>query len=339
MIINWAMVSGQFAFETFGYSQLARIQIFELTEIAKMVHVLVIRLLYVFLFVGSYLANQDLNFCYTAPSCTGTEFYDQNTGFTNDTGWSSSFSNSCCQICLPGTPPTVCFDPDDDVCAEKTGNADYDFLLFDQVWLPQLCTALVEGHDPTLTHLHGTVCNPRIQSKSGLSIHGMWPNYVNGFPQCCNTTGDSFSLIPTDVTAWELWPELQESWPDPTSNTECSVCFMLNHEWEKHGACYSPGDPWQYFKDALQLSNKLTPYSKSINAYAGKTVLTSELAAHYPKAVNILCDPHSGNGDLLLEIQTCWDTNLSIIDCAPASPMQFTSPCPEYTTLSSRNTY
>ena len=36
--------------------------------------------------------------CYVSPSCTATEFYDEATGFTDDTGFSAPGSNECCQV-------------------------------------------------------------------------------------------------------------------------------------------------------------------------------------------------------------------------------------------------
>ena len=36
--------------------------------------------------------------CYVAPSCTATEFYDEVTGFTNDTGFAAPGSSECCQV-------------------------------------------------------------------------------------------------------------------------------------------------------------------------------------------------------------------------------------------------
>jgi hypothetical protein len=36
--------------------------------------------------------------CYVAPSCTATEFYNEVTGFTNDTGFAAPGSSECCQV-------------------------------------------------------------------------------------------------------------------------------------------------------------------------------------------------------------------------------------------------
>ncbi len=196
--------------------------------------------------------------CYVSPACTATEFYDRLTGFTNDTGWalpsdlslssslsldslssfssfssfSSSSSSECCQICLPNTPATVCFDSKDLNCLSKTGDGDYDFLLLDQIWQPQFCSSLQHGYDPTLTHMIGTVCSN--DAPRDLRIHGLWPNYYNGYPQCCNNTQDvTYTLNPAEVIEWEIFPSIQSHWAGTVPLETCSVCSMMNHEWWK----------------------------------------------------------------------------------------------------------
>lgn len=299
--------------------------------------------------------------CYVSPSCTATENYDKVTGFTNNTGYfffsffslisfllfisySSNFSyfsylgwdlnaDLCCQICLPGTPPTVCFNNKDPECKSKTGNGDYDFLLLDQMWQPQFCASLKGGHDPTLTHLIGTECQD--DAPKDLRIHGLWPNYFNGYPQCCNSTSSpSYTLNPSEVIEWDIYPQLQSAWAGVAPINTCSVCYMLNHEWLKHGGCYSPGDPIKYFTDSVGISNLVLDSTKIINSLGGAIVETSFLESLYPAQANILCDPHSSYNEetgKFLELRTCWTRELSPIDCPASSAGQFTAPCPKFT--------
>ena len=51
-------------------------------------------------------------------------------------------------------------------------------------------------------------------------------------------------LVPAEVMSWTVWPELEDVWYDPTkppransyqSSAECGICYILNHEWLKHG--------------------------------------------------------------------------------------------------------
>lgn len=262
-----------------------------------------------------------------------------------DVGWDMESSDSCCQICLPGTPATVCFDPDNADCVSKTGDGDYDFLLLDQIWRPQFCYSLANGHDPTLTHLEGSTCDDSMESKSLLSIHGLWPNYIGGYPQCCNGTGATFALHPEEVAKWDIYPALMTQWSDPTNPSVCAVCLMLNHEWLKHGGCYSPGSPEEYFADTLKLDTSLSQYTTKLLALKGTTVLTADIEKMYPAAVNVVCDPNDESSSSprqipvgasvgsFLELQTCWSRDKLPVDCPPAPTGTITTPCPEYTYL------
>ena len=107
-------------------------------------------------------------------SSSGVVTYDAQTGFTNETGWDWTGSvKSCCQICPDNISSTVCFDSSpSSSCSNKTGNADYDYVMLDQIWLPQLCSALDSGHDPTLSHVQGMTCADYVtEGTPRLSIH------------------------------------------------------------------------------------------------------------------------------------------------------------------------
>jgi ribonuclease T2 len=228
----------------------------------------------------------------------------------------------------------VCFDKKDLDCRSKTGNGDYDFLLLDQIWQPQFCDRLSGGHDPTLTHLEGTECTA--DAPRDLRIHGLWPNYYKGYPQCCNSTSaPSLTLDPADVTRWDIFPSLQAEWAGVAPLDTCAVCLTLNHEWLKHGGCYAPGDPITYFRDSLAITDLVSAATQTINSLKGKTVDTAVLEGLYPRAVNILCDPHaeqsSDSTGRFIEVRTCWSREREAIDCAPASAGQFTEPCPQFT--------
>jgi ribonuclease T2 len=236
----------------------------------------------------------------------------------------------------------VCFDNSDPDCLKKTGNGDYDFLLLSQIWQPQLCESLKGGHDPTLTHLNGTLCS--LDAPQDLRIHGLWPNYVNGYPQCCNsTTAPSYTLDPAVVAQWDIYESLQLNWAGVVPLDTCAVCYTLSHEWLKHGGCYSPGDPKTYFSDSLTLMNHLSDATAIINSLKGTVVETSSLESLYSRTVNVICDPYAPQDDIsqdtgrFLEIRTCWDREGASIDCLPASATQFAIPCPTYTSIGGIN--
>ena len=241
----------------------------------------------------------------------------------------------------------------------KTGNADYDYLLFDQLWTPEFCNSLEAGFDPTLSHLDGAMCvRDAIDDSSRLTIHGLWPNYWNGYPQCCDIENGTSALMPQEVTSWDIWPLLVQKWPDKTfpETSPCGVCYMvcfdfiyslrynlllqLNHEWLKHGGCYSPDDPYKYFSDALDLDTKLSEHNKALNALAGEIVTTESVKALFSKNVNVICNPNTKLAGMnesigsFLELRSCWSVEKEMIDCPPAFSNAFSVPCPKYTYIS-----
>ena len=173
-------------------------------------------------------------------------------------------------------------------------------------------------------------------------------------------------LVPEVVVEWyPPWGELEAAWYDPTTapngpggsnSNECNICYILNHEWLKHGTCYQQtGNTWPnmamaasalegpqgYFHAGVEINDALTPTNTALERYANQNIDTTLLADLYNYNVNIMCDPQdplaSSLQGVFLEVQTCWevideadqvDPTFKMIDCAPASASQFSTPCP-----------
>ena len=126
-------------------------------------------------------------------------------------------------------------------------------------------------------------------------------------------------------------------------STLCCCCLLLmmmqlNHEWLKHGGCYSPGDPVEYFTEALAINTQLASYTTAINDLVGQIVSTQSIEQLYSKNINVICDPNTkntfgGNSSIgsFLELRTCWSIEKELIDCPVAFSNAFGVPCPEYT--------
>jgi ribonuclease I len=226
--------------------------------------------------------------CYQNPTCRDYTAYSPAVynpqGFTNLTGWQDVMSyDGCCNICLsiaptvqPSLSPTI-----QPTSAGETGNPTqaptpsptqnpsgnpsylYDYLLLDLMWLPQFCHALNEGHDFTLSHTLGSHCQSAIYStQPRLSIHGLWPNKVNGSLACCTSASSNYevkTLDPVQVSSWPIWSGMEFYWFDPTISTSsqidgntCSVCYLLNHEWQKHGSCFTTASVSDTFRPAFE---------------------------------------------------------------------------------------
>jgi ribonuclease T2 len=90
----------------------------------------------------------------------------------------------------------------------------FDYYLLTLSWAPEFC------------HSHGE--SPECGGKHfGFVVHGLWPQYVNGYPESCsNEAGLADPSTMTDIM------------PDPS---------LVAHEWGKHGTC-SGLNAEQYFK-------------------------------------------------------------------------------------------
>lgn len=89
----------------------------------------------------------------------------------------------------------------------------FDYYVFALSWSPEFC--------------HSHVTNAQCSGHFGFVVHGLWPQFVDGFPENCSTQpglGDLSSM--TDIM------------PDPS---------LVAHEWATHGTCSGLG-PEAYFK-------------------------------------------------------------------------------------------
>lgn len=288
--------------------------------------------------------DSSLSQCYVEPSCTASMpfLYNPINGWSNNTGWSNDklSSSSCCQICPAEINMVTCFPGAPPSCYEKTGLGDYDYLLFDQVWIPQLCEAWSEGHDPTLSHLEGSKCQDEYVNQPLLSIHGLWPNYVGGFPQCCSYPSDpnGIQALTDDFINSPIWSNLTKVWFDPIQLADsCTgLCYLNNHEWEKHGSCYSPNNPEEYFSAGLTLYGLVSSQTEQISLWQGSYHTLDDFLNLFDKSVNVVCDPndssieHTEGSSIFLEFQTCWNKlgdSFVQVDCPAATASQFTVPC------------
>jgi len=260
---------------------------------------------------GCPASSHSSDSCGAPGMCPATGRATDRSGFTNNTGWQPD-GHSCCDICdVPGTKTVNCFNPA--TCGRKTGDNDWDFLILDQIWLEQLCAAFDQGHDPTLTHMPGVTCRSDARRTTGLSIHGLWPNYVGGYPQCCSQT-----TLPVDLPS-ALLEQARAEWVDPTTadGDKCGFCSMWAHEAMKHGTCFSK-DTENYFHSTLNLLSRMKDKTLKVNGLLQSAsvypVKASDLAAIYaPFQVQLVCDARdryvskSSDSGVFLELRTCWN--------------------------------
>ncbi|EQC38325.1 hypothetical protein SDRG_04044 [Saprolegnia diclina VS20] len=242
-------------------------------------------------------------------------------------GWVEPAHQQCVDICKNSKAAPGCFGPPSDACYQKLQRpGDFDYLLFDQIYQPQFCRDLLNGVDSTITHQNvnkypvGINCH-KVDVKSELMIHGLWPNYVNGYPGCCNVS-DTIVNRPFDASKFatkypKLFADMASVWVDPAiGNSTEQLCQGYNHEFQKHGICFGAfGDDYdlaskQYFEATLDVNTRLVKQTKQIADWAAtpeKKTTIADIAALYPKNVNILCSKVAGETpNRLVAIRTCF---------------------------------
>ncbi|KAF1318018.1 Ribonuclease, partial [Globisporangium splendens] len=274
-------------------------------------------------------------------------------------GWlPSPPKEQCVDICVGASASPTCPTSDAACLAKKMVPFDYDYLLLEQIFVPQFCRDLLKGVDSTISHQNvnaypnGITCKPEVV-QSELTIHGLWPNYNAGYLSCCNATAQAGNH-PYNAAAFaknqpELLKEMSTKWIDPTqSNAYDTLCEIYDHEFQKHGLCYSAngadfeGAAVTYFKATLNAAATVSKGTAQINKWAAakQTPTLAAIEALYPKKIQTLCSAVDGTNQLSA-IRTCYAKQpkqgttgpFTPIDCQAATTSSAFVPCPASTPL------
>jgi ribonuclease T2 len=243
---------------------------------------------------------------------------------------SSCAASLCANDCANVTSHVVCFNASAPCGSGKPGQ--FAFFAFSQISLPAYCDALTRNYDVTARDASRR-CPPGTPVSPVLSIHGLWPNYVGGFPQCCtvgvplSNTSIARSFDPRSDP--RLFGQLTTFWIDPASaDPPVEVCGqMWNHEHLKHATCMlRPRDPVWFLNMTLALNAFLQPHTAAVERvrakHVGALIGASELRSLYGRAIQLSCDP-STTTPRLVELRTCWSVSPTTgepsaqIDCTP----------------------
>ncbi|GMF10822.1 unnamed protein product [Phytophthora lilii] len=237
-------------------------------------------------------------------------------------GWSTTNPTSeCVDIC--SAPSKTCLTSDAACLAKTEAPSDFDYLVLEQLFVPQFCRDLLKGYDSTISHQNVDVCcNPN--------------STVTNQPY----DAAEFALLESDLLA-----TMGEKWVDATQATTYeSLCEIYNHEFQKHGLCYAAnGDDYisaavTYFEATLNTADRISSATEQINAWAAQSTpqtTLAEIEALYDHDVIVLCSSVDGN-NTLSSIRTCYEKPTNITsdgpttqtDCATitaSSPFKFCS--------------
>ncbi|KAF4323972.1 hypothetical protein BBO99_00002165 [Phytophthora kernoviae] len=251
------------------------------------------------------------------------------------------------------SPSATCLTKDPTCLAKEKVPGDFDYLVLEQLFVPQFCRDLLVGVDSTISHQNvnpypdGLACVAD-RVKSELTIHGLWPNYDDGYVSCCNPS-DTVENDPYDAEKFSkdqstLLAEMGEKWIDATQDsTYDTLCEIYDHEFQKHGLCYAAqgadleAAAVTYFTATLKTADRLSAASEQIKSWAAleapQTTL-AEIQALYDHQVIVLCSAVDGENQLSV-IRTCYEKPSDIgsegpttqIDCANATATSTFSVC------------
>ena len=263
-------------------------------------------------------------------------------------GWlPGSPKKQCVDICVNAKAAPTCPTSDPACLAKKQRTGDFDYLMLEQIYVPQFCRDLLKGTDTTVSHQNvnpypnGVTCKPEVV-ESELTIHGLWPNYNNGYAGCCNVS-DAVGNHPFNAATFannhaHLLNEMSAKWVDPTqSNPRDTLCEIYNHEFQKHGLCYaSSGSSYgaaaaTYFRATLNVARTVQEATKQIDRWAGSAKAQAPslraVEALYSKRVQVFCSGVDDKRNRLSAVRTCYAKPARIgstgpfkqVDCAPTA--------------------
>ena len=166
----------------------------------------------------------------------------------------------------------------------------FDFYVLSLSWSPSFCDAGAARAQEQ------PECGPRAYS---FVVHGLWPQYENGFPKSCQVPPRLSRDIASSML--DLMPAAR----------------LVYHEWDEHGTC-SGLSADAYFKtvrDARSLVNIPPQYSDlESELTVNPDDVRNEFVKVNPKlvtgAISIDCDKQR-----LREVRICFDKDLGFRDC------------------------
>lgn len=172
--------------------------------------------------------------------------------------------------------------------ANSAGDFDYYALVLS--WSPTHCIAS-EGDNDAMQ------CERRDGLRYGFIVHGLWPQYEQGYPERCRTAFRPF--VPEDVIA-----SVSDIMPSRS---------LVIHEYKMHGTC-SGLQPAQYFGLARRAFAGIRIPDRYQNPFDSQYVSPRELEADLLRAnpqlrPNMLAVSCGGPGNRLIDIRVCLTKN------------------------------
>lgn len=170
---------------------------------------------------------------------------------------------------------------------------DFDFYVFSLSWSPGFCDTggADKGEDQC-----------RDGANLGFVVHGLWPQYNEGFPSDCPGVSSP---------SWIVLQSTEGLYPD---------IGLARYEWRKHGTC-SGKSPTAYFADVKRAHDLVAIPSMFQNAQSEQDVSPLDIQRAFMSA-----NPRLRPGMMAIE---CVDGELSEVRVCLSKDVRNFVPCPE----------
>ena len=163
------------------------------------------------------------------------------------------------------------------------GQFDYYSLVLS--WSPTYCAD--RGRDDD------TQCNRRDGRRYSFVLHGLWPQYENGYPSDCRLPRRPFVPEPVINSMLDIMPSRG----------------LVIHEYRKHGTC-SGLDPAQYYATSRRLFETITIPERFRNPMESQVVSAADVEREFLRAnpqfgPNMMAVVCGGAGGSLREVRFC----------------------------------
>ena len=178
----------------------------------------------------------------------------------------------------------------------QNGPGSFDYYILSLSWSPSFCETASEG-------ARQPQCGKRPYA---FVVHGLWPQYVKGFPEACQ--------VPAPRLDRRIVNDMLDLMPAPG---------LIFHEWDAHGTCSGLG-PRDYFDTVRKARSMVTIPPEYLNPGAALTATPHEVVDNFVKAneglpptgIEIDCDRTR-----LREVRICLTRELRFRECPGRQPV------------------
>jgi ribonuclease T2 len=171
----------------------------------------------------------------------------------------------------------------------------FDYFVLALSWSPSYCDSSAGQND-------ASQCSPG--RRFAFVVHGLWPQYQNGWPQSCETT-----------ESWVSQDEIDLMMPIMPSKK------LIIHEWKKHGSCAGVSQS-DYFRATRLLFEKVKIPARYLSPTADVITTPEQLVTDFVKTnkgltadmLSVQCG-NSRDRARLSELRVCLDKRGNFSAC------------------------